>query len=313
MAIIKLYSRRLQEASKTEPDIYQYDVIPSALRVQVSMAIQDAMGTEREYMRNEYVREAYELAHNILKREYGTESLPSTHSLIAGSDYACVHRQITHDYNILNALDAIELCCSLIDGEICRGHLNSGTNANDICDSSISEINQRFRQHAIGYEYANGQIIRIDSQVIHEEAIKPALLLLSDPEFAGAEEEFHKAFQYYRHGENKAAIASCVASLESTMKSVISIMGWELPQKQTVKPLFDVMYEKELIPPFWHGHFGGLRSMLESGVPTVRNKLAGHGQGPEIVEVPANYVSFALHQTAACIVFLVKAMDDMRS
>lgn len=47
--------------------------------------------------------------------------------------------------------------------------------------------------------------------------------------------------------------------------------------------------------------------MLESGVPTARNRLGGHGQGAEIVQVPMHYVSFALHQTAAAIVFLATA------
>lgn len=312
MAIFKLYSRRLAEASKDRPDVYQYDVIPDALRVQLSLAIQDALGSLNDSFQNQEVSKAYAFIHNLLKREYGVEDLPTTSHAIAGSDYSCVHRLITKDESVLHVLDAVELCCIVIDSDNCRDwkyrHRDS-----EVCDWSIEEINKRFAQHAIGYEYTNEQIMRIDSKLLHEETIKPALALLSDPDFAGAEDEFHKAFQHYRQGDNKAAITSCVASLESTMKSIIAIMGWDLPAKQTVKPLFDLMYEKELIPIFWQGHFGGLRSMLESGVPTVRNRLAGHGQGPEVVEVPANYVSFALHQTAACIVFLVKAMDDMRS
>jgi hypothetical protein len=50
-----------------------------------------------------------------------------------------------------------------------------------------------------------------------------------------------------------------------------------------------------------------LRSTLESGVPTARNKLGGHGQGTEVVEVPEHIVSYALHLTASAIVFLAEA------
>jgi len=64
------------------------------------------------------------------------------------------------------------------------------------------------------------------------------------------------------------------------------------------------VFEKGLVPPIWAQHFSGLRGMLESGVPTARNRLGGHGQGTDIVDVPKHFVAFAIHQTAAAIVFL---------
>lgn len=313
MAIVKLYSRRLAESLQDEPDVYQYDQIPTPLRVQISMAIQDALGTERDDAQHTGVSDAYEFIHNTLRREYGVEYLPSSTKSLSSDNYGSVHRQIRNDPNILHVLDAIELCCAIIDSHVCRDYKYRRRNSDEICDESLEEINYRFKQHAVGYEFTNSKIIRIDSQILHEEAVKPALILLSDPEFAGAEEEYRKAFEQYRNGDNKAALTSCVASLESTIKSIIAIMNWPKPEKQTVKPLFDCMYDNGLIPPFWQNHFGGLRSMLEGGVPPVRNKHASHGQGQEVTEVPSYYVSFALHQTAACIVFLVKAMDDLRS
>jgi hypothetical protein len=47
--------------------------------------------------------------------------------------------------------------------------------------------------------------------------------------------------------------------------------------------------------------------MLESSVPTVRNRLGGHGQGTEVVKVPSHVVAYALHMTASTIVFLADA------
>lgn len=57
----------------------------------------------------------------------------------------------------------------------------------------------------------------------------------------------------------------------------------------------------------WQSEFSGLRCVLESGVPTARNKLGGHGQGAQIVTVPGYLAAFVIHQTAAAIVFLVEA------
>ena len=43
---------------------------------------------------------------------------------------------------------------------------------------TIEEMNQRFRENGVGYQYENDQIIRVDSEFIHAEAVKPALQLL---------------------------------------------------------------------------------------------------------------------------------------
>jgi hypothetical protein len=44
-------------------------------------------------------------------------------------------------------------------------------------------------------------------------------------------------------------------------------------------------------------------------VPTARNRLGGHGQGSEPVDVPEHVVAFVLHMTAATILFLAQASD----
>jgi hypothetical protein len=54
-------------------------------------------------------------------------------------------------------------------------------------------------------------------------------------------------------------------------------------------------------------HFDAIKSLLSSGVPTVRNKRGGHGQGESAVDVPSYYAEFLLNETAASIVFVVKA------
>jgi hypothetical protein len=65
------------------------------------------------------------------------------------------------------------------------------------------------------------------------------------------------------------------------------------------------------VPDFWQSALGALRSLLESGVPTGRNRISGHGQGAQQVDVPNHIVSFVLHMTASSIVFLAQA-DEAR-
>lgn len=98
------------------------------------------------------------------------------------------------------------------------------------------------------------------------------------------------------HGRNMEAL-SCLWRLE---------MGiWD--PNATVKILLQVLFDNGLVPSFWNSHFSALRSTLEAGVPTARNKLGGHGQGSQVVELPEYIVAYVIHLTASAIVFLSDA------
>ena len=45
-------------------------------------------------------------------------------------------------------------------------------------DDAVVELNTRFREHGIGYQFESNKIVRVDSQFLHQEAVKPALQLL---------------------------------------------------------------------------------------------------------------------------------------
>ena len=59
-------------------------------------------------------------------------------------------------------------------------------------------------------------------------------------------------------------------------------------------------------------HFSGLRSVLESGLPTVRNKQGGHGQGENPVVIPSYLAAYALHLAASNIVMLLEAHKALK-
>ena len=67
--------------------------------------------------------------------------------------------------------------------------------------SAVNELNQRFREHGVGYQYESGKMIRVDSEFIHSEAVKPALTMLSGPIYEGANAEFRSAHEHYRGKE----------------------------------------------------------------------------------------------------------------
>lgn len=214
-----------------------------------------------------------------------------------------------------NLLDLIELTFQIVDVVI-RQKLENPRSSDEVLlqrsvslqpDEAIDELNHRFREHEIGYQFKDGQIIRVDSKIIHTEVVVPTLGLLSDPNFADPEEEFHSAHEHYRRQEYKDTIVDALNSFESTIKSICDVRSWKYSKKATAQKLIEVIFIKELIPKYLQNHFSGLRSVLEAGVLTVRNKTSGHGQGATPVDVPEHLAAYVLHLTTSNIVMLVEA------
>jgi hypothetical protein len=313
MAILDLFSKRQKRARGEVSDVLTYDELPDTLRVQIVHILTDVLGspeeaaTHREYYR---VRPTYEQIVSALRREYGVFELAKKPAH-ERHNFAIELFNFILQESVEHVLDAVEVACYYIDHGTRDFNYKGRAKASEAADAALEELNSRFLEHGIGFRYESDQIIRIDSEVVHAEVVKPALTLLHSPMFKGAEAEFRLAFEHYRHGRAKEALTECLKSLESTMKSIAAARQWTYSATATAQPLIGLMFEKELIPTFWATHFSGLRAMLESGVPTVRNRRAGHGQGVEVVEVPQHLVAFALHQTAAAIVFLVSAERDL--
>ncbi|HDZ9157241.1 TPA: hypothetical protein RUY77_003519, partial [Vibrio cholerae] len=121
---------------------------------------------------------------------------------------------------------------------------------------------------------------------------------------AGARDEFLSAHTHYRNQRYKEALVDCLKSFESMMKAICEKRGWQFGKNDTAKKLINICLTNDLIPSYMQEQFSQFRALLESGVPTVRNKEGGHGQGAEIKNVSENMVSYTLHLTAANIVFL---------
>ena len=209
--------------------------------------------------------------------------------------------------DVEKAIDVIELSFHVIDTHTRdQDYLYKSDPAGD-ADRAIEKLNRRFEEHGIGYYFTNRQIIRIDSEYIHLEVVQPALRILDRKEYAGAQQEFLQAHEHYRAGRTKEALNECLKSLESVMKSICDKRGWSYDQKAGASKLIGICFDNGIVPPFWQAQFTALKSSLESGVPTARNRLGGHGQGAAPQPVPGHIAGYVLHMTAAAVVFLAEA------
>lgn len=312
MAIFDLFSKRQKQLRGEIPDVYKYDTIPSPLRVQIVHIWQDCLGSASEYNADHSyadVKKAYKFIAETLRREYGVFSLTNNrvHNYMEEVIDFFLEEKDTE-----KVLDVIELTFRVADKYTRSYNYKYETNPDECVDNAIEELNGRFKEHGIGFGYSNGEILRIDSQLIHAEAVKPALSLLNGSEYEGAQQEFLKAYEHYRQGNHKEALNDALKAFESTMKAICDKRRWDYAPTDTSKRLIEICFKQGLVPPFWEQHMSALRSLLESGIPTGRNKLSGHGQGTTPTTVPEHIVSYVLHMTASAIVFLVKSEQNIK-
>lgn len=305
MAIFDLFSKRQKKLRGEVPEIYVYNDIQYELRVQIVHIIKDSIGIENGSYNNPKEPEiAYRHIHKILCKEYGEFALVDNYS----SDEHNVLNFLLTEKNVEKVLDVIELSFKYIYNVI-NDNFNSYRFHTDVeltPDESIEELNDRFKEHGIGYQFERGEIIKVDSTFIHSEITKPTLTLIWNKKFSGANEEFLKAHEHYRHGRNKECLAEALKAFESTMKIICIEKGWTFSPNDTAKRLIQVCFQKNLVPTYTQNQFTSLQNLLESGIPTIRNKVGGHGQGQVPHEVDDNLTRYGLNLTGTNIIFLIE-------
>lgn len=283
MSIFELFSKRQKKARGEVPDVYQYTYIPPTFRIQVVQIIRDTVGIEKCY--NDYTDYVYEQIHKILCKEYGVFRLKVT----SNTNFDAIYDSFLAESDVEKCLDIIELSFKFIDVYV-RENIFYFRDRAGICqspDDAIDELNSRFKETGIGYQFESRELIRVDSQFIHSEAVKPVLQLLGqDKQYMGANDEFLSAHEHYRHKRYKECLNDCLKSFESLMKAIHDKHAWPYNKNDTAKKLINSCLSNKLVPEYLQNQFSSVRTLLESGTPTVRNKEGGHGQGAEISNVP---------------------------
>jgi len=304
MAIFDLFSKRQKRFRGEVPDVFIYDHIPQNLRVSIIHIICDAIG-EDKYGNNESINEVYEFLQKTLCREYGVFNLTDDYNASYESQILNFILQTEENDKVI---DVIELTFKYINTIIRKNFKPYSYNAEPKInpDNAIEELNERFKEEGIGYGFEGGEIVRIDSTYTHSEITKPTISLLWNKTFQGANEEYLKAHEHYRHGRNKECLTECLKAFESTLKIICTIKKWNYKPNDTSKKLIQIAFQNGLVPTFTQNQFTSLQNLLESGIPTIRNKLGGHGQGQDLQRVDNGMTRYGLNLTGTNIIFLIE-------
>ena len=296
MRVLDLYSHRKRVANGNAPDAFTYDELPSELRVQVAHIWSDAIGNDNAV--------AWKGIHNVVAREHGLFALADRRGFVD----RCRRYLLDHP-SVDEVLDLIEVSFRYIDGAtrkmdaFKRRELGIEVSADD----AVGELNERFRRAGVGYQFESRMIIRVDSELIHREVVRPALRYLHHPGFEGPRDEFLRAHACYRAGDTKEAVTNANNAFESTLKAICDQRGWKFDSGVTGPRLVKLVRANGLLPDYLENPFEQLVGVLKSGLSGVRNNVASHGQGSTPRETPEYVAAFALHLAAAKILFLVEA------
>lgn len=307
MSIFNLYSYRNSVAENEVPDVYRYDYLPDGLRVQIVHIWNDAIGPCVRSSSRHHNNAGWAKIHSTVARELGVFELSHGKTF----KEKCINYLLESDVRVVNTLDLIEVSFVYIQSieqlNILERQL---LGISMIARDAIKELNERFQRAGVGYQFEGDKIIRIDSELIHSDIVKPAIRFLSEKGFEGPSDEFLNAHTHYRKGVYKAAVTEANNAFESTLKVICDKRTIDYPKGARASDLLKLLRHKGLLPEYLDTSFNQLVATLQSGLPKVRQNSGAHGQGQEPRETPDYVAAYAIHLTAVNIQFLMKAHLD---
>lgn len=187
-----------------------------------------------------------------------------------------------------------------------------GAPAVDVCDvvelfvadmhtaaSASGAINDVFSQEDSPLRLLEGEIVKLDGGLLASMADE-AHALMASTSFDGALRELRDARDDLMDGDVQGAVHEAGKSFESVAMGLMDVTskgGSDLVGLLREAGYFSALPD-EAVTAFC--------KQVMHAVPAMRNKLGGHGQGRDIVDLPLPYGKLAVHLGAAFNLFLLE-------
>jgi hypothetical protein len=236
MPVFETYSSRMAAAAKAgTPDVYIFDRLPPFLREQISQILTACIGPGWQVSSDQLgssppnANEEWERIAIIMRREvesFSKSILPYDARYAYGQ---CIN-YIKFGGDLTGMLSLIAIGCQrMLDLAYSSdpwGHQRAERGATEDPAEGVLELNERFLRAGIGYQFENGEVVRVDSQYVHAEVVKDALRLLHAPGFEGANDEFLKAHRHLREGNHRDCNTAALRAMENALKVICDARGW---------------------------------------------------------------------------------------
>lgn len=293
--MLNLFSER--NKSKNIEEVIIFDELPEKLRIQLKFIVEEIVDQYKNY---------HDI-HRILCKERGKLSLSSNYPLGRQDKDTILNLFVDKKYDISLIFDIIELSLRYHNNKLHERFIFNQERAIEIMNDIENEINIRFKESSVGYNVVNCDIIKMDSEVTFKEIIEPTIKLTHNKLFENVNREYMDAIKSYQDGNNKNCLIKCLNSFESTLKIILDEKNLKYEDNDTSSKLLKICFENKIIPNKMQSEFSSLRSLLESGIPPIRNHYAGHGQGKKEVLVEDCLARYAFNITGSCIQFLIES------
>lgn len=300
MALPLTYFRRKKIREKGDAvDVYQYEQMSTGLRTQILMLMEEM---EEIQFQNFQSLQIYDLINPVIRKDKKVFKLADGGYNLSTQRRAEFRNWFAAESNLDFLLTGLELFMRLTSTlKVWRSDLENERN------HIIECINAVMMEDCFGFQFEGGDIIEVGSTYIHKNVVVPALGILSEEKYSTVNSEFRKAHSEFRGANYEDCIRDCCNSFESLMKIIAKENGWsEITDKSTVKDLVKSIFDHKYIPDYMAQEFTGLRTILEGGINTVRNKAGGHGQGAKPRVIDKQVAEFQLNQTAAALRLLAE-------
>jgi hypothetical protein len=202
MPVYETYASRVAAAARAgEPDVYIYHALPHLLRKQIALILTECIGSGGR---------DWDTIEEIMHREVSSYENRGAQPRVSLLSYL---RGSTDTAGILTL---IEICAKIMADGRSRG--DQGATADPA--EGLAELNERFLRSGVGYQFENGEIIRVDSQYVHAEVVKETLRLVSEPGFEEANAEFMTAHRHLREGNLRDCNTAALRATENILKVI---------------------------------------------------------------------------------------------
>lgn len=168
-----------------------------------------------------------------------------------------------------------------------------------------NQLNEMLDDEACPWRFFDNDFFKIDSKFIEERLMRQAQELLSEESYQGAMQEFVEARNDFSSGDFKGTILNACKAFESTMKVILCKNGG------AAGDLIKCLDKAEILDDIPQNLRKPFETNVLQSVPFLRNTLAGHGQGQQLVNVSRELAEVGLHISGALILFCIRRQITM--
>jgi hypothetical protein len=160
-------------------------------------------------------------------------------------------------------------------------------------------VNEAMQAFKCPWLLLEGTFYKIEDQFLGA-LVETSHAALVERGFTGAVDEMREARDNLTANRPKEAIVAALKSVESTAKTILG------SQSGVAKELFIRLREAGFMNDIPVNSAKAIVGSVLPSIAVLRNELGGHGQGPDIVNVPQSYAFLAVHLASAINLFLLE-------